>query len=64
MVVFFKSCIWVTAVHDSDDASVLGWHFIPLRIRKIKDYDPDFTSKDFAVRAQEIFIEAHHALTK
>lgn len=34
-----------------------------LAIRKIKDYDPDFTSKDFAVRAQEIFIEAHHALT-
>ncbi|KAL2086904.1 hypothetical protein ACEWY4_017963 [Coilia grayii] len=34
-----------------------------LAIRKIKEYDPDFTSKDFAVRAQEIFIEAHDALT-
>ncbi|XP_062386984.1 39S ribosomal protein L45, mitochondrial isoform X1 [Sardina pilchardus] len=34
-----------------------------LAIRKIKDYDSDFTTKNFAVRAQEIFIEAHEALT-
>ncbi|XP_012689303.1 39S ribosomal protein L45, mitochondrial [Clupea harengus] len=34
-----------------------------LAIRKIKDYDADFTTKDFAVRSQEIFIEAHDALT-
>lgn len=51
-------------MHDDVEASILLWHFISVRIRKIKDYDSDFTSKDFAIRAQEIFIEAHHALTK
>ncbi|XP_063054813.1 39S ribosomal protein L45, mitochondrial [Engraulis encrasicolus] len=34
-----------------------------LAIRKIKEHDTEFTSKDFAVKAQEIFIEAHEALT-
>ncbi|XP_034544915.1 39S ribosomal protein L45, mitochondrial [Notolabrus celidotus] len=33
-----------------------------LAIRKIKEHDSEFTTKGFAVRAQEIFIEAHHAL--
>ncbi|XP_017572113.1 39S ribosomal protein L45, mitochondrial [Pygocentrus nattereri] len=35
-----------------------------LAIRKIKDHDSEFSSKEFAVRAQEIFIEAHLALTQ
>ncbi|XP_044196437.1 39S ribosomal protein L45, mitochondrial [Thunnus albacares] len=35
-----------------------------LAIRKIKEHDSQFTTKDFAERAQEIFIEAHHALTQ
>ncbi|XP_028267611.1 large ribosomal subunit protein mL45 [Parambassis ranga] len=35
-----------------------------LAIRKIKEYDSVFTTKDFAVRAQEIFLEAHNALTQ
>ncbi|CAN9510713.1 unnamed protein product [Ophioblennius macclurei] len=35
-----------------------------LAIRKIKEHDPDFKTKDFAERAQEILIEAHHALTQ
>lgn len=34
------------------------------RMRKIKDHDPEFSSKEFAVRAQEIFIQAHLALTQ
>uniref|UniRef100_A0ACB8EUT2 39S ribosomal protein L45, mitochondrial n=1 Tax=Sphaerodactylus townsendi TaxID=933632 RepID=A0ACB8EUT2_9SAUR len=34
-----------------------------LAIRKIKDYDPNFSTKTFAVTAQEIFIEAHNSLT-
>lgn len=34
----------------------------PVRIRKIKEFDSEFSSKDFAERAQEIFIEAHNAL--
>ncbi|XP_061840326.1 large ribosomal subunit protein mL45 [Nerophis lumbriciformis] len=33
-----------------------------LAIRKIKELDPQFSSKGFAERAQEIFIEAHCAL--
>lgn len=33
-------------------------------IRKIKEYDSDFSTKTFAERAQEIFIEAHNALTQ
>ncbi|CAB1460588.1 unnamed protein product [Pleuronectes platessa] len=33
-----------------------------LAIRKIKEHDTLFKTKDFAVRAQEIFTEAHHAL--
>ncbi|XP_051956863.1 39S ribosomal protein L45, mitochondrial-like [Xyrauchen texanus] len=32
--------------------------------RKIKDHDPDFSTKEFPARAQEIFIEAHAALTQ
>ncbi|XP_072516520.1 large ribosomal subunit protein mL45 [Salminus brasiliensis] len=35
-----------------------------LAIRKIKDHDSEFSTKEFAVRAQEIFIEAHLALTQ
>ncbi|TKS68691.1 39S ribosomal protein L45, mitochondrial [Collichthys lucidus] len=35
-----------------------------LAIRKIKEHDSHFTSKNFAEQAQEIFIEAHHALTQ
>lgn len=34
------------------------------RIRKIKEYDTNFSTKDFAVQAQEIFVEAHNALTQ
>ncbi|XP_034392295.1 39S ribosomal protein L45, mitochondrial [Cyclopterus lumpus] len=35
-----------------------------LAIRKIKEHDPQFTSRGFAERAREIFIEAHGALTR
>nr|XP_046231158.1 39S ribosomal protein L45, mitochondrial isoform X2 [Scatophagus argus] len=35
-----------------------------LAIRKIKDHDAQFKSRDFAERAQEIFIEAHNCLTQ
>lgn len=35
-----------------------------LAIRKIKEHDPEFSSKVFAERAQEIFIEAHGNLTQ
>ncbi|XP_071757238.1 large ribosomal subunit protein mL45 [Centroberyx gerrardi] len=35
-----------------------------LAIRKIKEHDAQFTTKEFAVRAQEIFTEAHGALTQ
>ncbi|KAM6939601.1 large ribosomal subunit protein mL45 [Xenentodon cancila] len=35
-----------------------------LAIRKIKEHDSQFTTKTFAVQAQEIFIEAHKALTE
>ncbi|XP_022623390.1 39S ribosomal protein L45, mitochondrial isoform X1 [Seriola dumerili] len=35
-----------------------------LAIRKIKEHDSLFSTKDFAERAQEIFIEAHNALTQ
>ncbi|KAM9363942.1 large ribosomal subunit protein mL45 [Symphorus nematophorus] len=35
-----------------------------LAIRKIKEYDSEFTTKDFAERAQEIFIEAHNSLAE
>ncbi|XP_073320925.1 large ribosomal subunit protein mL45 [Pagrus major] len=35
-----------------------------LAIRKIKEYDSQFTTKDFAEQAQEIFIEAHNYLTQ
>ncbi|XP_056892075.1 39S ribosomal protein L45, mitochondrial isoform X1 [Takifugu flavidus] len=34
-----------------------------LAIRKIKEHDSEFTTKIFAERAQEIFIEAHNCLT-
>ncbi|XP_049576879.1 large ribosomal subunit protein mL45 [Syngnathus scovelli] len=33
-----------------------------LAIRKIKEFDSEFSSKDFAERAQEIFTEAHNVL--
>ncbi|XP_061626246.1 39S ribosomal protein L45, mitochondrial isoform X2 [Phyllopteryx taeniolatus] len=33
-----------------------------LAVRKIKEFDSEFSSKDFAEQAQEIFIEAHNAL--
>ncbi|XP_041839876.1 39S ribosomal protein L45, mitochondrial [Melanotaenia boesemani] len=35
-----------------------------LAIRKIKEHDSEFTTKTFAEKAQEIFIEAHNALTQ
>ncbi|CAK6975658.1 S ribosomal protein L45%2C mitochondrial [Scomber scombrus] len=35
-----------------------------LAIRKIKEHDSEFVTKEFAERAQELFIEAHHALTQ
>ncbi|KAI3353530.1 hypothetical protein L3Q82_020048 [Scortum barcoo] len=35
-----------------------------LAIRKIKEHDSQFATKDFAAQAQEIFIEAHDALTQ
>ncbi|KAF1394593.1 hypothetical protein PFLUV_G00002660 [Perca fluviatilis] len=35
-----------------------------LAIRKIKEHDSQFTTKGFAERAQDIFIEAHSALTQ
>ena len=35
-----------------------------LAIRKIKEFDSHFTTKEFPARAQEMFIEAHHALTQ
>ncbi|TNN37895.1 39S ribosomal protein L45, mitochondrial [Liparis tanakae] len=34
------------------------------QIRKIKEFDPQFTSRSFAEKAREIFIEAHGALTQ
>ncbi|XP_053217107.1 39S ribosomal protein L45, mitochondrial [Podarcis raffonei] len=34
-----------------------------LAIRKIKDFDPDFSTKTFPEKAQNIFIEAHNNLT-
>ncbi|XP_065712547.1 large ribosomal subunit protein mL45 [Patagioenas fasciata] len=33
-----------------------------LALRKIKDHDPDFSTKTFPEKAQEIFIEAHNSL--
>ncbi|XP_077108388.1 large ribosomal subunit protein mL45 [Ranitomeya variabilis] len=35
-----------------------------LAIRKIKNYDEDFSTKMFPEKAQEIFIEAHNCLTQ
>ncbi|XP_034043837.1 39S ribosomal protein L45, mitochondrial [Thalassophryne amazonica] len=35
-----------------------------LAIRKIKQYDPLFKTKEFAHQAQEMFIEAHNALSQ
>ncbi|XP_030277389.1 large ribosomal subunit protein mL45 [Sparus aurata] len=35
-----------------------------LAIRKIKEYDSQFVTKEFAEKAQEIFIEAHNYLTQ
>ncbi|KAM8878704.1 large ribosomal subunit protein mL45 [Spinachia spinachia] len=35
-----------------------------LAIRKIKEHDSEFATKSFAERAQEIFTEAHNALTQ
>ncbi|KAH0626799.1 hypothetical protein JD844_002016 [Phrynosoma platyrhinos] len=34
-----------------------------LAIRKIKDYDPDFSTRTFPEKAQDIFIEAHNNLS-
>ncbi|MED6276350.1 39S ribosomal protein L45, mitochondrial [Characodon lateralis] len=34
-----------------------------LAIRKIKEHDSEFSTKTFAEQAQEIFVEAHNALT-
>ncbi|KAM6189887.1 large ribosomal subunit protein mL45 isoform 1-T1 [Sarcoramphus papa] len=33
-----------------------------LALRKVKDHDPDFSTKTFPEKAQEIFIEAHNCL--
>uniref|UniRef100_A0A4W3J3L7 Large ribosomal subunit protein mL45 n=1 Tax=Callorhinchus milii TaxID=7868 RepID=A0A4W3J3L7_CALMI len=33
-----------------------------LAIRKVKDYDNNFKARDFALKAQEIYIEAHNCL--
>ncbi|KAM9368844.1 large ribosomal subunit protein mL45 [Phaethornis superciliosus] len=33
-----------------------------LALRKIKDHDPDFSTKTFPEKAQEIFVEAHNSL--
>ncbi|NWU35667.1 RM45 protein, partial [Hylia prasina] len=33
-------------------------------LRKIKDHDPDFSTKTFPEKAQEIFIEANNSLAK
>ncbi|XP_033375898.1 39S ribosomal protein L45, mitochondrial, partial [Parus major] len=33
-----------------------------LALRKIKDHDPDFSTRTFPEKAQEIFIEAHNSL--
>ncbi|KAM9267217.1 large ribosomal subunit protein mL45 [Morus bassanus] len=33
-----------------------------LALRKVKDHDPDFSTKTFPQKAQEIFIEAHNCL--
>ncbi|CDQ70893.1 unnamed protein product [Oncorhynchus mykiss] len=35
-----------------------------LAIRKIKEHDAEFTTKAFPVKAQEIFVDAHNALTQ
>ncbi|XP_075702666.1 large ribosomal subunit protein mL45 [Rhinoderma darwinii] len=35
-----------------------------LAIRKVKNYDEDFSTKTFSEKAQEIFIEAHSCLTQ
>ncbi|XP_029016319.1 39S ribosomal protein L45, mitochondrial [Betta splendens] len=35
-----------------------------LAFRKIKEHDSEFSTKNFAERAQEIFTEAHYALTQ
>ncbi|XP_077574208.1 large ribosomal subunit protein mL45 [Stigmatopora nigra] len=33
-----------------------------LAFRKMKEFDPEFSTKNFAARAQDIFIDAHNAL--
>ncbi|KAG9333669.1 hypothetical protein JZ751_010739 [Albula glossodonta] len=35
-----------------------------LAIRKIKEHDPEFRTKDFPSQAQDLFIQAHSALTE
>ncbi|XP_056136639.1 39S ribosomal protein L45, mitochondrial isoform X2 [Lampris incognitus] len=35
-----------------------------LALRKIKEHDPQFSTKDFPERSQEMFIEAHNSLTQ
>lgn len=44
--------------------NVTNLNAFPNRIRKIKEHDSEFSSKVFAEKAQEIFIEAHNCLTK
>ncbi|XP_028675218.1 39S ribosomal protein L45, mitochondrial [Erpetoichthys calabaricus] len=34
-----------------------------LALRKVKEHDKEFSTKDFPAKAQEIFIQAHHNLT-
>lgn len=44
--------------------NVFVFNVVSNRIRKIKEHDSEFKTKDFAERAQEIFIEAHNSLAQ
>lgn len=43
---------------------IVCFYVVSNRIRKIKEYDSQFVTKEFAEKAQEIFIEAHNYLTQ
>lgn len=69
--IFFLSCIsritqnCCAELHKKKKKSCTDLKWLLLRcfrIRKIKEYDSEFSSKTFAEQAQEIFIEAHNAL--
>lgn len=55
--------VWVQLC-DSERGRLLYFCFVSSRIRKIKEHDSHFTTRDFAERAQEIFIEAHNCLAQ